>query len=129
MRKMKLTMTCREIVSYSKRTVGLVLKSTARIPYILLVVLASISCWLYYVVARFCREHTKAVVIMGFALCFFAMLFEFVYFKLELAKCSDQTSKLILRNYQLEQTDRYNIGYHDAMAKNKEMLTQCKSNE
>ena len=122
-------MTYRDIVSYSKRTVGLVLKSIARIPYILLVVLASISCWLYSIVAQFCREHTKAAVIIGFVLCFFVMFFEFVYFKLELAECSDQTSELILRNYQLEQTDRYNIGYHDAMAKNKEMLTQCESNE
>lgn len=129
MRKMKITMTSKEIISYSKGTVSLALKSIARIPYILLVALASFFCWLYSIIVQFCREHTKAAVIMGFALCFFAMLLEFVYFKLQLARSSEQTSELIIRNYQLEQTDRYNIGYHDAMAKNKEMLTQCKNNE
>ena len=52
------------------------------------------------------------------------MFVEFIYFKIQLAKCSYQTSELIKRNYELEQTDRYDIGFHDAMAKNKEMLTQ-----
>jgi hypothetical protein len=31
---------------------------------------------------------------------------------------------ILARNYELEQTDRYDIGFHDAMAKNREMLTQ-----
>jgi hypothetical protein len=53
-----------------------------------------------------------------------AMFVEFVYFKIQLAKSSYQTSELIKRNYELEQTDRYDIGFHDAMAKSKEMLTQ-----
>ena len=52
------------------------------------------------------------------------MFVEFVYFKIQLAKSSYQTSELIKRNYELEQTDRYDIGFHDAMAKNREMLTQ-----
>jgi hypothetical protein len=53
-----------------------------------------------------------------------AMFVEFVYFKIQLAKSSYQTSELIKRNYELEQTDRYDLGFHDAMAKNREMLTQ-----
>ena len=68
--------------------------------------------------------NTKVAVIIGFVLCFIVMFVEFVYFKIQLAKSSYQTSELIKRNYELEQTDRYDIGFHDAMAKNKEMLTQ-----
>ena len=99
-------------------------KVLLRIPYIVLVGIVSTTCWLAKYIVRFCKENTKAAVIIGFVLCFIVMFVEFVYFKIQLAKSSYQTSELIKRNYELEQTDRYDIGFHDAMAKNKEMLTQ-----
>ena len=99
-------------------------KVLLRIPYLVLVGIVSTTCWLVECVVKFCKENTKVAVIIGFVLCFMAMFVEFVYFKIQLAKSSYQTSELIKRNYELEQTDRYDIGFHDAMAKNKEMLTQ-----
>ena len=99
-------------------------KVLLRIPYLVLAGIVSTICWIYKSIVRFCKENTKASVIIGFVLCFIVMFVEFVYFKIQLAKSSYQTSELIKRNYELEQTDRYDIGYHDAMAKNKEMLTQ-----
>lgn len=129
MKKIKITMSCKEFADYLKDTMRLALKSLARIPYLTFVALASVACWLYTLGMKFCREHTKAAVIIGFVLCFLIMFVEFVYFKLQLSECSYQTSELIKRNYLLEQTDRYDIGFHDAMAKNKQMLIQCKNDE
>lgn len=122
-------MSYKEFVAYLKSTASLVVKSIARIPYLVFVALTSVACSLCSLAVKFCREHTKAAVIIGFALCFLIMFVEFIYFKLQLSECSIQTSELIKRNYQLEQIDRYDIGYHDAMAKNKEMITQCKNDE
>ena len=99
-------------------------KVLLRIPYLVLVGIVSTICSLAKCIVRFCKENTKAAVIIGFVLCFMAMFVEFVYFKIQLAKSSYQTSELIKRNYELEQTDRYDIGFNDAMAKSKEMLTQ-----
>lgn len=119
-------MSSKEFVNYLRDTTRLVLKSITRIPYLVFVALASVTYWLYTLIVRFCHEYTKAAVVIGFVLCFLIMLAEFVYFKLQLSEYSNQTSELIKQNYRLEQIDRYDIGYHDAMAKNKEMLTQCK---
>lgn len=126
MKKIKVIMSGKEIATYSKTTASLILNGVIRIPYVLFVLLCSIAYRIFILIVKFCREHTRAAVIIGFILCFLTMFVEFVYFKLLLSECSNQTSELIKRNYQLEQTDRYDIGYHDAMAKNKEMLTQCK---
>lgn len=124
MKKLKLVFTSTDFVSYAKSTVCMLCKVLLRIPYIVLVGIVSTICWISKSIVRFCKENTKESVIIGFVLCFIVMFVEFVYFKIQLAKSSYQTSELIKRNYELEQTDRYDIGYHDAMAKNKEMLTQ-----
>lgn len=124
MKKLKLIFTGTDFVSYAKSTVDMLCKVLLRIPYLLLAGIVSTICWISKSIVRFCKENTKVSVIIGFVLCFIVMFVEFVYFKIQLAKSSYQTSELIKRNYELEQTDRYDIGYHDAMAKNKEMLTQ-----
>ena len=124
MKKLKLVFTSMDFVSYAKSTVCMLCKVILRIPYLVLAGIVSTICWISKSIVRFCKENTKASVIIGFVLCFIVMFVEFVYFKIQLAKSSYQTSELIKRNYELEQTDRYDIGYHDAMAKNKEMLTQ-----
>jgi hypothetical protein len=103
---------------------GMLCKVLIRIPYLVLVGIVSTTCWLAKCIVKFCKENTKVAVIIGFILCFMLMFVEFIYFKLQLAKSSYQTSELIKRNYELEQTDRYDIGFHDAMAKNREMFTQ-----
>ena len=124
MKKLKLVFTSTDFVSYAKSTVCMLCKVLLRIPYIVLAGIVSTICWISKSIVRFFKDNTKASVIIGFVLCFIVMFVEFVYFKIQLAKSSYQTSELIKRNYELEQTDRYDIGYHDAMAKNKEMLTQ-----
>lgn len=124
MKKLKLVFTSTDFVSYTKSTMGMLCKALLRIPYLVFVGIVSTICWLAKCIVKFCKENTKAAVIIGFAICFMVMFVEFVYFKIQLAKSSYQTSELIRRNYELEQTDRYDIGYHDAMAKNKEMLIQ-----
>ena len=124
MEKLKLVFTSTDFVSYAKSTVCMLCKVLLRIPYIVLAGIVSTICWISKSIVKFCKENTKESVIIGFVLCFIVMFVEFVYFKIQLAKSSYQTSELIKRNYELEQTDRYDIGYHDAMAKNKEMLTQ-----
>ena len=124
MNKLKLIFTSTDFASYTKSTMGMLCKVLIRIPYLVLVGIASTTCLLAKFIVKFCKENTKVAVIIGFILCFMLMFVEFIYFKLQLAKSSYQTSELIKRNYELEQTDRYDIGFHDAMAKNKEMLTQ-----
>lgn len=124
MEKLKLVFTSTDFVSYAKSTVCMLCKVILRIPYLVLAGIVSTICWISKSIVKFCKENTKESVIIGFVLCFIVMFVEFVYFKIQLAKSSYQTSELIKRNYELEQTDRYDIGYHDAMAKNKEMLTQ-----
>lgn len=124
MKKLKLVFTSTDFVSYANSTVGMLCKVLLRIPYLVLAGIVSTICWISKSIVKFCKENTKESVIIGFVLCFIVMFVEFVYFKIQLAKSSYQTSELIKRNYELEQTDRYDIGYHDAMAKNKEMLTQ-----
>lgn len=124
MKKLKLVFTSTDFVSYTKSTMGMLCKALLRIPYLVFVGIVSTICWLAKCIVKFCKENTKAAVIIGFAICFMVMFVEFVYFKIQLAKSSYQTSELIRRNYELEQTDRYDIGYHDAMAKNEEMLIQ-----
>ena len=124
MNKLKLIFTSTDFASYTKSTMGMLCKVLIRIPYLVLVGIGSTTCLLAKYIVKFCKENTKVAVIIGFILCFMLMFVEFIYFKLQLAKSSYQTSELIKRNYELEQTDRYDIGFHDAMAKNKEMLTQ-----
>lgn len=124
MKKLKLVFTSTDFVSYAKSTVCMLCKVLLRIPYLVLAGIVSTICWISKSIVRFYKENTKESVIIGFVLCFIVMFVEFVYFKIQLAKSSYQTSELIKRNYELEQTDRYDIGYHDAMAKNKEMLTK-----
>lgn len=124
MKKLKLVFTSTDFVSYAKSTVCMLCKVLLRIPYLVLAGIVSTICWISKSIVKFCKENTKESVIIGFVLCFIVMFVEFVYFKIQLAKSSYQTSELIKRNYELEQTDRYDIGYHDAMAKNKEMLIQ-----
>lgn len=124
MKKLKLVFTSTDFASYTKSTMSMLCKVLLRIPYLVLVGIVSTTCWVAKCIVRFCKEYTKAAVIIGFVLCFMAMFVEFVYFKIQLAKSSYQTSELIKRNYELEQTDRYDLGFHDAMAKNREMLTQ-----
>lgn len=124
MKKLKLVFTSTDFASYTNSTMGMLCKVLLRIPYLVLVGIVSTTCWLAKCIVRFCKENTKAAVIIGFAICFMVMFVEFIYFKIQLAKSSYQTSELIKRNYELEQTDRYDIGFHDAMAKNREMLTQ-----
>lgn len=120
MKKLKLVFTSTDFASYTKSTMSMLCKVLLRIPYLVLVGIVSTTCWLAECIVRFCKENTKVAVIIGFILC----LMLIIYFKLQLAKSSYQTSELIKRNYELEQTDRYDIGFHDAMAKNREMLTQ-----
>lgn len=124
MKKLKLVFTSSDFVSYAKSTTGMLCKALLRVPYLVLIGIVSTTCWLAKCIVTFCKENTKAAVIIGFVICFMIMFVEFVYFKIQLAKSSYQISELIKRNYELEQTDRYDIGFHDAMAKNKEMLTQ-----
>lgn len=124
MKKLKLVFTSTDFASYTKRTMGMLCKVLLRIPYLVLVGIVSTTCWVAKCIVKFCKENTKVAVIIGFVLCFMVMFVEFVYFKIKLAESSYQTSELIKRNYELEQTDRYDIGFHDAMAKNREMLTQ-----
>ena len=117
-------MNAREFADFSKVTILMLAKGLFRVPCTVFLGLSSLSCWIAKKIVRFCKEHTKAAVIIGFVLCFAVMFVEFVYFKIQLQKSSYKTSELIKKNYELEQTDRYDIGYHDAMVKNKEMLTQ-----
>lgn len=124
MNKLKLIFTSTDFASYMKSTMGMLCKVLIRIPYLVLVGIVSTTCRLAKCIVKFCKENTKVAVIIGFILCFMLMFVEFIYFKLQLAKSSYQTSELIKRNYELEQTDRYDIGFHDAMAKNREMFTQ-----
>ena len=124
MKKLKLVFTSTDFASYTKSTMGMLCKVLLRIPYLVLVGIVSTTCWLAKCIVRFCKENTKVAVIIGFILCFMLMFVEFICFKLQLAKSSYQISELIKRNYELEQTDRYDLGFHDAMAKNREMLTQ-----
>lgn len=124
MKKLTLVFTSTDFASYTKSTMGMLCKVLLRIPYLVLVGIVSTTCWLAKCIVKFCKENTKVAVIIGFILCFMLMFVEFIYFKLQLAKSSYQISEIIKRNYELEQTDRYDIGFHDAMAKNREMLTQ-----
>lgn len=124
MKKLTLVFTSTDFASYTKSTMGMLCKVLLRIPYLVLVGIVSTTCWLAKCIVKFCKENTKVAVIIGFILCFMLMFVEFIYFKLQLAKSSYQISELIKRNYELEQTDRYDIGFYDAMAKNREMLTQ-----
>lgn len=124
MKKLTLVFTSTDFASYTKSTMGMLCKVLLRIPYLVLVGIVSTTCWLAKCIVKFCKENTKVAVIIGFILCFMLMFVEFIYFKLQLAKSSYQISELIKRNFELEQTDRYDIGFHDAMAKNREMLTQ-----
>lgn len=124
MNKLKLIFTSTDFASYTMSTMGMLCKVLIRIPYLVLVGIVSTTCGIAKCIVKFCKENTKVAVIIGFILCFMLMFVELIYFKLQLAKSSYQTSELIKRNYELEQTDRYDIGFHDAMAKNREMLTQ-----
>lgn len=113
-----------ELVDFAKTTFSMLAKGVLRIPCVMFLSMSSLTCWVANRIARFCKEYTKAATIIGFVLCFMLMFVEFVYFKIQLQKNSYKISELIKKNYELEQTDRYDIGYHDAMAKNKEMLIQ-----
>lgn len=123
MKKYAIILKKKDFLALVKNTARLLVKALLRIPYLIGVGLVSFIYWLVRLVVNFCKEHTKAAVIIGFVVCFMLMIAEFVYFKLQLEKSSYRISELIKQNYELEQTDRYDIGFHDAMAKNKEMLT------
>lgn len=101
MKKLKLVFTSTDFVSYTKSTMGMLCKALLRIPYLVFVGIVSTICWLAKCIVKFCKENTKAAVIIGFAICFMVMFVEFVYFKIQLAKSSYQTSELIRRNYEL----------------------------
>lgn len=126
MKKISLVLSSKEFLHYVCDTLLMFLKGLIRVPCAIVLGVSSVSVWIYGLAKKFCIEHTKAAVIVGFALCFMAMFAEFIYFKLKLQESSYQTSQLIQKNYQLEQTDRYDIGYHDAMAKNREMLQNAR---
>lgn len=123
MKKYAIILGEKDFLALIKDTARLLVKALLRIPYLIGVGLVSVIYWLVRLVVNFCKEYTKAAVIIGFVVCFMLMIAEFVYFKLQLEKSSYRISELIKQNYELEQTDRYDIGFHDAMAKNKEMLT------
>lgn len=122
MKKFSIVLNRHEFCLYIKATVKMLVKALVRIPCAALIGICSLLSWGWKMVVAFCKNNTKAAVIIGFVLCFIVMFAEFVYFKLKLQASSYQTSQLIQRNYQLEQTDRYDIGYHDAMAKNREIF-------
>ena len=124
MKKIKLIFSAKDFREYVKSTACMVVRCAFRIPFGIVVGFFSVMYWLWRKTMRFCREHTKAAVIIGFALCFVVMLGEFIYFKVQLRRSSYVISELIKRNYKLEQTDRYDVGYHDAMRKTSEMLTK-----
>lgn len=123
MKKYAIILGEKDFLALIKDTARLLVKALLRIPYLIGVGLVSVIYWLVRLVVNFCKEYTKAAVIIGFVVCFMLMIAEFVYFKLQLEKSSYRISELIKQNYELEQTDRYDIGFHDAMAKTKEMLT------
>lgn len=126
MSKISLVLSSKEFLHYVKETLLMFLKGLIRVPWAMFVGVSSLSVWLFGLLVKFCKEHTKAAVIIGFVMCFVVMFVEFIYFKLKLQESSYETSQLIQKNYQLEQTDRYDIGYHDAMAKNLEMLKSAR---
>lgn len=121
MKKLKVIFGLEDYKKYVTSSLLLLLKSTIRVPYALLVGCVSVVWWIARKVKWFCLEYTKAAVIIGFAACLFVMVCEFVYFKIQLRHQSDAMSELIKENYQLEQVDRYDIGYYDAMRKNSQM--------
>lgn len=122
MKKYAIILGEKDFLALIKDTARLLVKALLRIPYLIGVGLVSVIYWLVRLVVNFCKEYTKAAVIIGFVVCFMLMIAEFVYFKIQLEKSSYRISELIKQNYELEQTDRYDIGFHDAMEKNKEML-------
>lgn len=126
MKKISFVLSSKEFQHYVGETLLMFMKGLVRVPCVVVLGVSSLSAWLYGLVKEFCIEHTKAAVIVGFVLCFMAMFVEFIYFKLKLQESSYKISQLIQKNYQLEQTDRYDIGYYDAMAKNREMLQNAR---
>lgn len=121
MKKLKIIFGLEDYKNYVKSSLFLLLKSVMRIPYMLLTGIVSMVCWMARKVKWFCCEYTKAAVIIGFAICLFVMICEFVYFKVQLRQQQDAMGELIKDNYKLEQVDRYDVGYHDAMRKNSQM--------
>lgn len=74
MKKLKLVFTSTDFASYTKSTMSMLCKVLLRIPYLVLVGIVSTTCWVAKCIVRFCKEYTKAAVIIGFVLCFMAML-------------------------------------------------------
>lgn len=99
------------------------------IPYILVAGASSLVAFSARKVYSFYKEHTKVAVIIGYVLCVLTIIGQFFYYGLKLRESSDRQSELIKENYQLEQTDRYDIGYHDAMAKNSAMEREAMLND
>lgn len=99
------------------------------IPYILVAGASSLVAFSARKVYFFYKEHTKVAVIIGYVLCVLTIIGQFFYYGLKLRESSDRQSELIKENYQLEQTDRYDIGYHDAMAKNSAMEREAMLND
>lgn len=66
MKKLKLVFTSTDFASYTKSTMGMLCKVLLRIPYLVLVGIVSTTCWLAKCIVRFCKENTKAAVIIGF---------------------------------------------------------------
>ena len=99
------------------------------IPYVLVAGVSSLVAFSARMVYSFCKEHTKVAVIIGYVLCVLTIIGQFFYYGLKLRESSDRQSELIKENYQLEQTDRYDIGYHDAMEKNSAMEREAMQND
>lgn len=115
MEKVKLIMSRCEYFAFCKSTVLMICKCFLRLPYGLAVMVSSIMKWLWDKIVWFCKEYTKAAVVMGYAICFAIMLTEFVLLKVEIRKESDKIGELIEENYLLRQADRYDKGYADGI--------------
>ena len=121
MKKVKLIFSANEYCGYIKSTALMVVRCVFRIPFGIAVGLASFTYWLCKKTVWFCREYTKAAVIMGFTVCLLIIAFQFAYFRIRLRQQEDEIGRLIKKNYELGQVDRYDVGYYDAMRKNSQM--------
>lgn len=126
MKKTQIFMQRADMVALCKRTITTLGKGFLLVPYTLFVLVASIMKGLADQAIRFCKEHTRVAVILGFAFCFLTIVFEYVYFGIKLRESADAYGMLNEENDSLRQADRYDIGYADAMAKNVRMVEENK---
>jgi hypothetical protein len=126
MNKTKIFMQRADMMALCKRTITTLGKGMLLVPYTLVVLAASMMKGLVDKAIRFCKEHTKVAVILGFAFCLLTIVFEYVYFGLKLRESADAYGMLNEENDSLRQADRYDIGFADAMAKNARMVEENK---